>query len=1052
MKNSLLLTFLLLTIQVAAVFAQEVSISGVIKGADDKSPIPGVNVRIKGTTTGTISSAEGVYNIGANQGDVLVFSFVGFVTKEVTVGNQTKLDVELTSDILQLNEVTVTALGIEREKRAIGYALSEVGSEDIAGNGEPNAISSLAGKVAGVNISSTTAGPTGSNRVVIRGISELSGDNQPLYIIDGVPAVNGNVGSANENGGFDLGDGLSDINPNDIETVTVLKGASASVLYGSRALNGVVMITTKKGSSRKGLGIEFNSSLTIDQISTKLDEVQKTYGQGSNGLLPRDETQASNITSNWGPRFSDADEIIQRDGSVRPYAYLENNVQDFFRDGQTWMNSLAISGGDENSNLRLSLSNINNDDIIPNSGMQRNTVGFRGYTKVTPKLSVDVKGNLFTEEVENRPALTDDVNNIGNGLIGIAGNFDQAWLQNYQTEDGEYIDYTGNIFRANPYWTLNKTSNKSDKTRFSGYAQINYEINDKLSFNLQGGTDFFTFRHENFYDKNTPTQEGGALTELNLNVSESNFQGLINYHTEINKDFYISAYLGGNLMQSRRQGKNILASQISVPGKADLSNFTEVSVNPFDIKREVQSVFGSAELSYKEYLFFTLQARNDWASTLPEANRSFLYPSADLSFVATDAFDITSKTLSFAKVRMAYGQVGRDFIPYQTQLYYNLSGKSLGGYPMGDILGSTIPNPNLKPETKTTFEIGTDVKLFNNRIGLDFTYYNERTTDALIQLPVPETTGYRFASLNAATLTNNGVEILLTARVLEMKNGFNWDLTANYARNRNNVEKLHEQVENYVVSNARWAGVSIVATEGQPFGTIIGAGFLKDENGNRIHNGSNGRPMPTEQPIALGTSLPDWTGGLISSMTFKGIELKAALDIRVGGNIFSMTNMTMHQNGAHLNTLDGRDSWNEFQQERRATEDAGGNPDDVPQDGRGYIGEGVKENGETNDIAISPADYWGAIGNNIPEPFIYDASYVKLRDIGLSYQLPASLLKKTPFTGIKIGIIGRNLVTFSKHTPNIDPESNYNNGNGQGLEYGSLPGRKRYGFNLLIKL
>ncbi len=1059
-RISPLILFLLLAFQLRA---QNVTVKGFIKDAETNEPLPGVSVLVKGTNQGTASGSNGNYSIDVPSGGVLTFSFIGYAPKDVTVGTQTTMDVSLNADTQVLSEVTVTALGIKREKRALGYAVSDVGAENIANNGETNPIASIAGKVAGVSISSTTAGPTGSSRVVIRGIRELQGSNQPLYVIDGVPAVNGNIGSASQWGGFDLGDGLSDINPNDIESISVLKGSAAAALYGSRALNGVILITTKSGKANKGVGVELNSSFTLDEISTRMDERQKTYGQGNDGVFPTDPLQARNITSNWGPKFTDFETITQADGTVRPYRYMDDNIQDFFRVGRTAMNTIAVSGGKDDNTVRMSYSNIANSDIVPKSGYDKNIFAIRATSKVTNKLSVDAKINYMTEKVRNRPALTDEVNNIGNGLLGLAANFDQAWLQDYTNPDGTYKNYTGNIYRANPYWTLNKTFNRSTKERAGGYLNMNYTFNSMFSLNLQAGTDFFTFNHENFYDKYTPAYDGGALNQLSMNTNETNFQGLFNFNKDLGKDFKISAMLGANLMKYRSKGNNISATQIIQPGTANLVNFTEKLIQPFDNRKEIQSVFASAQLSFREFLFLNVQGRNDWASTLPPQNNSFFYPSVDASFVVTDAFKIESPVLSFAKIRASLGQVGSDFDPYKTTFAYSLTGRSIRGLPMGEILGGSIPNANLKPQIKTSFELGTDIRLYHDRVGLDFTYYDEVTNDVLLDITVPETTGFNTASLNAAKLRNRGVEILLNTTPVKLDNGFQWDLSLNFAKNVNKVVELSELLETFTVAEARWAGATIIAEKGKPFGTIMGNGFLRDANGNRVYNTSNGEPLPTARPMALGNTLPDWTGGVITSVGYKGLQLKAAFDVRVGGDLFSMTNMTMHMNGSHANTEEGREGWNAYQRERQlaqaAAQAAGqeANLDDptspyyVDRANRGFIGEGVNQEGAPNTIPISPAAYWQSIGNNIPEPFIYDASYIKLRDLGLNYTFSSSLLKKTPFKTITLGVIGRNLWIISKNTPNIDPESNYNNGNGQGFEYGSLPGRRRYGFNLVVK-
>lgn len=1026
------------------------TVSGVVRDTGGAT-LPGVSVRLKGGSKTTVTNEQGRYTLEVTgENNILNFSFLGYATREIAVGNQTTIDVVLIEREEIMDDVVVTALGIQRQKRSLGYAVSDVSGDDVTGFGEPNAISALQGKVAGVNISNTTAGATGSSRVVIRGIRELQGSNQPLYVIDGVPAVNGNIGSADQHGGFDLGDGLADLNPNDIESVSVLKGASAAVLYGSRALNGVILITTKSGKGKKGLGIEYNSSLTTDHISTRLDERQKIYGQGSNGLLPRDVTQAGNITSNWGPRYSDMSTIIQRDGQERPYEYLDNNVQNFFRTGVTAMNTFSLTGGNENHNLRFSYSNVANKDIIPTSGYDRNNFSFRGESKIADRLTLEVKASLMNEKVRNRPALTDDVNNIGNGLIGLAGNFDQAWLQHYANEDGTYINYTGNQYRANPYWTINRTRNDSKKVRTGGSANLVYQIDDNWSAMASAGTDFYNFEFTNFYDLHTPTRTGGQLQLNDMKVREDNFQAMVNFNKEINSSFTVGAMLGGNIMKFNREQTITQGSEIISPGKMLITNFRELRIDPLHPRKEIQSVFGNVEMGYNNYLFLNLQARNDWSSTLPKGNNSYFYPAADLAFVLSDALDIQSNVLNYAKLRTSYGQVGSDTDPYKTDFLYNLTGLSMNGMPMGEILGDVIPNANLKPQRKNSFEIGADLSFWKNRVNLDVTYYNETTKDVLLDVPVPSSTGYARASLNLATLKNKGVEILLKTTPVSLENSFKWDLSFNFAKNYNTVVDLSENIPTYQVAEARWAGATIIAEKGKPFGTILGRDFLRDEAGNIIH-AADGKAKFTDGPVAIGNSLPNWTGGLTNSFSYKGIEFRATLDIRKGGSLFSMTNMMMYDNGSHLATQDGRDSWNEYYMERRAAQDADLDPESVDRKDRGFIGAGVNENGEPNDVSLNPAEYWGHVATNIPAPFVYDGGYIKLRDVGVSYTLPQSVIKGLPIQSASIGVIGRNLWIMHKNAPNIDPESNYNNGNGQGFEYGSLPGRRSIGFNLNVR-
>ncbi|MDN5200726.1 SusC/RagA family TonB-linked outer membrane protein [Fulvivirgaceae bacterium BMA10] len=1044
----------------------QTKITGTVRSLDDNQPLPGVNIIVEGNAaTGTITDANGEYTISAPANAVLIFSYIGYELQKINVENRNVIDVSLATDLQELKEVVVTAFGIKREKKALGYSVSEVSSEDIAGNGEINAISSLSGKVAGVNIAQTTAGPTGSKRVIIRGISEVDGDNQPLYVIDGVPVDNSTLGQASQWGGFDLGDGLSDINPDDIESISVLKGASAAALYGTRALNGVILITTKSGSkNRKGLGVELSNTTTFDQISTRLDERQLIYGQGSNGRLPRDGNEARNVTSNWGPRLSNDLTIDQLDGTTRPFVLIPDNVKDLFRTGRTFNTSLAVTGETENSSIRFSVANIDNEDILPKSELRKNSFSLRGSTKLAEVLTLDAKVNYITENVKNRPALTDEVTNIGNGIIGLAPNFDQSWLQYYKDENGQYVDWTGNIFRANPYWTINETFNESFKDRIIGFASLKYDFNEKFSAEVKGGIDYYTFNHQEFYNESTPTREGGLMSENTIVVKETNYQGMLNYRTDIGDDFYVTASIGGNLTENDLKSTRITGTEIIIPEKASLINFKESKIEQSNPRKKIHSLFGFGQISYKEFLFLDLTARQDWSSTLPSDNNSYFYPSVSSSFVLTEAFNIDSDVLTFAKLRTSWAQVGGDTDPFRLNFTYSLTGRQHLGQALGAISGTVLPNPNLKPERTNSYEIGTDIRLFNDKIGLDLTYYNQVTNDLIMALPVPEVSGYQSAVVNAGELRNKGLEILLNATPINT-NGFSWDISLNYARNKNTISSLHEDIKAITIADARWAGVKVVAKEGSEFGLITGKGYQRDDTGNIVH-GADGLPLPTEEPIDLGSSLQDWTGGMINTFSYKGLSLKVALDVKVGGDIFAITNLTMYSSGAHSNTLEGRDGWNEYvaanTEARDAWIDAGNNPDDfvpLPISG-GYIGKGVVIAGqddqgnpiyEENTIVVNPANYWGFVASNIPEEFVYDLTYVKLRDLSLSYKLPSNLLKNLPFQSVKIGFVGRNLWTIFKNVPNIDPESTYNNGNGQGLEYGSLPSRRNYGFNVSLK-
>lgn len=1072
----IILTTLLFTCLVADSIAQERRrITGTVVDASTRAPMVGVTVQVLGTTIGTSTNLDGFYSIMASSDEVLLFTFVGMVPQEILVGSRNVIDVELSSDVIMGQELVVTAFGIQREIKALGYSITEVRSSEIAQTGEINPISSLAGKVAGLDITETTAGPSGSRRVVIRGVNQILGDNQPLYVIDGVPVENSSLGQADQWGGFDLGDGTLDLNPDDIESISVLKGASAAALYGSRALNGVILITTKRGTRQQGLGLEVNSATTIDRISTRLDDVQSIYGQGSNGTFPQEGQISRNITSAWGPRLGSPGTILQADGTVRGFDRISNNVSDFFRMGITRHNTITLTTGTEASALRFSYSNINNTDIIPNSGLNRNIFTLRGSTQTTDYLSFDSRISYSSEEVKNRPAMADDVNNLGNGLVGIVPNFDQAWLKTYKDENGNYIDYTGNQFRANPYWTINETLNESRRDRITGFLSANIQLGDPLMVRLRGGLDQYSYNFINFYNQGTPTRSGGQLVEQNFNVLEVNFEALLMYSASLSADFDLTATAGASRMNNTVKISDIMGTEIIAPGMVSLTNFQNLAVTPQEYRKEIQSVLGFVHLGFRNYAFLELTARNDWSSTLPLDNNSFFYPSASLSFIPTDAFGLDIPGLSFAKFRASWAQVGGDTDPYMLNLTYSMSGRTHMGMPLGGITGTLMPNQNLKPETANSYELGTDIRFFDGRATLDFAYFNTTTKDQILQVQIPEASGFERAIINSGDMNNRGVELLITGIPYNSGN-WRWEISGNYTKIWNTVNKLSDQVDAITIADARWSGVSIIAQEGRPYGTIMGRGYKRTPDGRIIH-GADGLPMATDEPIELGNILPDFTAGITNTLTRGNFHVRAALDFRFGGDIYSITNRQLYLSGMHGATAAGRDGYNFWaqtnQQALQAWVAAGNDPSTfvgIPYDNNFrnqyssqydfFVGDGVKVVGadangnpiyEENDILVNPATYWNRAANDIPETNVYDGSYIKLRDVSIGYNIPRRYLNRLSINSATISVVGRNLWVLHKNVPNIDPESTYNNSNGQGLEYGSLPTRRHFGINLNLK-
>jgi TonB-linked SusC/RagA family outer membrane protein len=1030
-------------------WGQEVSISGKVISEDDKQGLPGVSILVKGTLTGTVTDRDGNYKINVPKGQTLVYSFLGMETKEIVVGDQTTIDIALSTSIISLGEVVVTALGIKREKKEIGYSVSELSGSQLSTALEVNPLNALSGKVAGVDISTTAAGPSGSSRVVIRGNSKLDTENQPLYVVDGVPMDNTQLGSAGMWGGYDLGGGISSLNANDIESVTVLKGASASALYGSRASNGVILITTKSGKSRKGVGIDFTSNYTTEKVLSRFDDYQTVYGMGRDGEIP---TEGNALTTQvaWGAKLDPNLMVPIYNGDLKPYGVVENNILSFFRTGSTATNTLSLSGGSDKANVRISLSDMRNQDIVPGSGLRRNTFLINSSVLLADRLTVTGKVNYINEKVDNRPALSDNPNNIGLAVIGIAPNFDQRWLsENYKDENGNYADWNGNnIYRINPYWSINEIQNNSSRNRIMGFLQTNYKINDWLDFQVRGGTDFYTFRYTNLFPKGTPVWEIGMLEETTSNIAENNYEALLKFNKTINEDLSISAFAGGNIMHFKREEFNAIGRDMVLNGVNAITNFKNQSNGYIFAEKQINSLYGSAQVGYQDTYFLDATFRNDWSSTLRKGNNSYFYPSVSGSFIFTNLLQNVNP-LSFGKLRASWAEVGGDANPFELNLTYGLKNFSLLGKPLGEISNTSIPNLDLKPTRTFSYEFGTELKFFKNRISLDVAYYKTSTKDQILRLGIPPTAGYNTAVINAGEITNTGIEIALSGTAVSISD-FNWDVSINYSKNVNRVVSLHELVKDYPLASARWAGASVMATEGQPFGVIVGKKLARDPNGNVIHNAA-GLPTFGDKQEVLGNGVYKWISGINNTFTYKNFRLSALIDMKFGADMYSMGNAIAHANGTSENTLEGRDGWYESEEARLA---AGISPLAWDPTG-GYVGKGVVNTGTSdapvfveNTIFVNPQDYWGTFLANSPEPFIYDATYAKLREVIFGYTLPSSLTAKTPLESVSVSFVARNLFILYSNIPNVDPESNYNNGNGQGFEYGSIPSRRSFGVSL----
>ncbi|MET3980437.1 TonB-linked SusC/RagA family outer membrane protein [Mucilaginibacter sp. UYP25] len=1035
----------------------------------DKLTLPGVTVVNTKNDKTAVTNNAGEFAVEANAGDVVTFRMLGFEPSSIIASEDVKyVTINLKLSSTELKTVVVTALGIKREQRALGYAFAEVDGNDLKKARETNVMNSLAGKVAGLVINSTAGGPAGSSRVIIRGNTTITGNNQPLYVVDGVPIDNSNygqVGGGKYSGGQDFGDAISAINPDDVDKISVLKGPSASALYGSRAGNGVILITTKKGSQRKELGIEFNSTSSIEKQLTTLDGNQFIYGQGSSEQLVIDAAQAKNtLFNNFGPRLDPNLQVIGFDGVYRPYALVKDNIQDFFRTGSTFTNTIALSNSSDKGNFRLSISDLRNNDIIPGSNIRRNTFNFSGSSKFGKNLTVEARVMYMNENVKNRPSLADDPGNIGNNFIGLANNVDQAYFKTgYKDVEGNYVEWGGGQYRLDPYWVINEMSNRTKKNRMIGGLQANYVFTSWLNLQGRASTDFTYFDYEKFSPITTPGSLTGRLETTNQKVQTTEADMLLTAQKQVTKTINLSARLGASL--SRSQAPGYTGSYIDMVATDVISSnsFADKTITQLS-PREMQtrSVYGLLTASYKSFLYVDATVRRDAVSTLPAGKNAYTYPSASASFVFTDAFNIPKSVLSFGKLRVSGAEVASSTDPYMLNLVYALNPQNFNGQALGGI-GTTIkpPGDGLKPTRTRSFEVGTDLKFFNDRIGLDVTYYTSKSRDQINIVNIPLSSGFTQSLVNAGVISNKGIEVTLNARPVVTKD-FSWDLNVNFARNINNVESLADGIPYLTLSDARWLGTSVVARPNTPYGAILGYGGQKDDQGNAILDPVTLAPMQTVDREVLGKGTWSWTGGLSSSFYYKNFGLSFVVDIKHGASLFSMTNLFNVIRGASLITLPGRAEWIASEEARQT---AGMSIEQWTAAGnvRGYVPQGVVQTGvdgagkpiyAKNTKAVDPSIYWAnyySDGNGVATPFIYDASYIKMREITVSYNIPSAVSSKWGIKNMSVALVSRNPFIIHKNVPNVDPDSNYNNGNGQGLEYGSLPSRKSWGFNLNVK-
>lgn len=1028
-------------------FAQTNSkVSGTVK--DATGVVPGANLIEKGNpTNGTVSDINGNFSISIPEGSTLVVSAIGYKTQEITITNPSaQLNILLEEDVLLLDDVVVTALGIRRDRKALGYGLEEVQGEAFTKARETNIINSMAGRVAGLVVSQTAGGPSGSTRVLLRGNTEITGNNQPLYVVDGVPLDNTNYGSAGTYGGYDLGDGISAINPDDIENISVLKGPAASALYGSRASHGVILITTKKADDKQKVSVEYNGTLSFDTQLAKWEDVQQVYGMGSSGTYSIDAV--SNTNKSWGPKADGSNMLRYFDGVERPYKIIPDNTSNFFRTGNTATNSAIISASSGNTGLRFTYTDMRNNDIVPETNMSRNIFNLRSHTVIN-KVELDFTVNYVHEFVKNRPALGDSKSNVGKNLMTLATTYDQRWLKTYQDINGNYSNWNGmDPYNVNPYWDVYKNFNKSDKDLFRLNGKVLWNINEHLKLQATLGSELSWFEFNDFKAPTTPGFEAGRLQSSQFHNRMYNTEFLALYNNAWG-DFDFNATLGGNIFKVDNGTTVITAQDMQIRDVVTLLSFSESSIDQGSYRKQINSVFGAVNVGWRHMLFVDATIRGDQSSTLPTKNNVYIYPSVSGSFVFSELLDSKS-ILPYGKIRLSWAQVGSDTDPYQLGLVYGKSNLSYPGYTIGYINNNTIPNKELKPTITNSFETGIELKFLKNRMGLDVTYYTQISENQIMSMATSWTSGYNYRLINAGEIENKGIEISLNTRPVQ-RGDFSWDVNLNFSRNSNIVKELVDDIDMIELEKAAWLDVQVAAMVGENFGSIVGPDFKRNDKGQILIDPNTGLPQYDKSNHILGNASWDWTGGLGTNLSYKNLSLWALFDVKVGGDLYSMSARAAYESGKALETLEGREAWYKSEEERQ---EAGIQKGDNWEPTGGFIAPGVIDNGDgsyrPNDIYINPEDYWMSVSRNAPSMFIYDNTYVKCREMTLTYNVPTARLGNT-VKGLSLSLVARNPFIIYKNIPNIDPDSNYNNTTGMGLEYGSLPSRRSYGFNINVK-
>jgi TonB-linked SusC/RagA family outer membrane protein len=1039
----LLLALLLLPVQL---LAQGMGlVQGRVVDATTQRPLSGVQVTVRGTALAVSTAADGRFQLGNVPAGRQVVSavLIGYAAAEQTItispGAPVLVDFTLTQEALQLEELVVTALGIERDARSITTATQQIGGTQLTEVRNPNLVAALSGKLTGAHIINSNT-PGGSSRIVIRGVTSLTGDNQPLFVVDGTPVSNAaGFGGTFGYNGIDYGNAISDINPDDIESLTVLKGPNAAALYGSRAANGAVIITTRKGRGAGNGQVAVSSEVKFT-TPLKLPTYQNLYGQGSNGVYNYvDGKGAGDYDDNdesWGPRLDAGLKRVQffSNGDSVPWVSNPNNVRDFFQTGRSVNTTASFAASSEHSNVRLSVGRVDESSHYPGFNQEKTNLSLAGGTMLADRLRANATVQYTGLETRNRAAQGYGEHNVMWQFMWFGRQVDTRLLKERQfNEDGSQFNWN-NKWNNNPYWTALVNRNEDGRDRFLGSLSFDYEFTPWLSGVLRTGTDWSREQRRNLYTAGTIDSDvgaNGAFSEVNIYRQERSTDFMLTGTWRDLGDFSVTTHVGVGRRDNDYHDNNIYVADLVVPNLYTRANSAvEIpDMGDYRSRQRVNRMYGEAVVGYRNYLTLQLTASNDWSSTLPAAHNSYFYPAISTGLILTDAFpSLRGNLLSFAKLRAGWAEVGNDAPPYQLVDPYG-SDVPFQGAPRLTA-SNTLRNANLKPERTSSWEVGTELGFLDDRLTLEVDYSQKATINQIMPVDISPMTGFASRYVNAGKVSSRSLELAVNAVPLLLDNGLRWQVGAGFSRERGTVDELYGDLETLVIAN--YYSVSVEGRLGERLGNMYGRKYVRDSKGN-IVVGSNGRPLNSaSNPVdLLGNYNPDWTGHLRSLLSYRGLDLGAQLDIRQGGVIYSLTNYYGRRSGVLIETLVGRESA----------------ADEVT-----YVVPGVKVVGTDtvpNDIKVRAQDYHRNLGG-ISEAFTFDASFIKLRELSLGYELPSSLTQRMRLSGVRMALVGSNL-WLKTDVPHIDPETAFGAGNRQGYEYGQIPSPRTFGFNINIR-